>query len=75
MKSKPDCMVCLFQQALNTARVASSDPAVHARVLAHVAAYAATVALDQTPARLSKPARTTSKSAVRNRSFPCQLID
>lgn len=55
MKAKPECIVCLFSQALNTARVATADPDIHRRILARVAEYAATASLDQTPARLSKP--------------------
>lgn len=48
-------MACLFRQALNTARVATADPAIQERILKRTAEYAATAALDQTPARYSNP--------------------
>ncbi len=55
MKAQPDCVVCLFQQALNTARVATPDPVIQERILRRVAEYAAAAPLDQSPARYSTP--------------------
>jgi uncharacterized protein with ATP-grasp and redox domains len=28
MKAKPDCIACMFKQALNTSRVVTDDPAL-----------------------------------------------
>ena len=56
MKATPDCIPCLFRQALNTARIASADPRVHARILRQVAQSAARVSLAHTPAAYSQPA-------------------
>lgn len=56
MKAKPECFLCVFQQALNTVRLVSDDEEVHHRVLAAVAARMAEATLSQTPAGLSKPA-------------------
>jgi damage-control phosphatase, subfamily I len=47
-------MVCLFRQALNTIRVVSDDPAVHRRMLDHIAKEIPSMSLDQSPADLSK---------------------
>jgi uncharacterized protein with ATP-grasp and redox domains len=55
MRAEPDCVVCAFRQALNTARQASGDPSVHRRVLQRLAATPETFHLAQTPARLSQP--------------------
>ncbi|MBN1557330.1 MAG: DUF89 family protein [Lentisphaerae bacterium] len=57
MKAHPDCIVCMFRQALNTVRLVSDDTETHRRVLAALAArVAAGASLDQTPAALSQPA-------------------
>ena len=56
MKAKPDCIVCLFKQALNTARLVTDDPDVHRRVLGELARSVVDVTLDVTPAALSKAA-------------------
>lgn len=56
MKATPECMLCLFRQALNTARAVTSDESLQQRILTRVAAYAAQATLDQSPAQLSQPA-------------------
>ena len=56
MNSKPECIVCLFKQALNTAKVVTEDPAVHLEVLRRLTPRVAGATLDQTPALLSRPA-------------------
>ena len=56
MKSRPDCIICALQQALNTARRVTDDPVVHHDVLGRVAKILSTTSLDQTPAELSQPA-------------------
>ncbi len=55
MRSEPECFLCVFSQALNTARLASRDEGVHLEVLRAVAARMAAADLDQTPASLSQP--------------------
>ena len=54
MQAQPDCVVCVFRQALNTIRLVSDDPEVHRRLLARLAADISRVPLTQTPAALSK---------------------
>jgi damage-control phosphatase, subfamily I len=54
MKAQPDCVVCSYQQALNTARIATRNPALHAAVLRTLAERMRTASLDQTPAALSQ---------------------
>jgi len=56
MRAKPDCIVCMFRQALNTARLVSDDPELHLKVLARVAETVPGIAMDRTPANLSQPA-------------------
>lgn len=56
MKARPDCIVCMFQQALKTARVVSASEEEHLRVLSRIAELVAAPDLEQTPAALSKPA-------------------
>lgn len=55
MKARPDCIVCMFRQALNTARLVSDDPGVHLAILQGVAARVSGLSLDRTPANLSQP--------------------
>jgi len=55
MKAKPDCIVCMFRQALNTARLVSEDPGLHLEVLARVAETVPGIVMDRTPANLSQP--------------------
>ena len=59
MKAKPDCIVCMFRQALNTARLVSDDPDVHLRVLQALAERTTHTDLARTPAALSQPAYET----------------
>lgn len=54
MRARVDCIPCLFQQALNTARVATSDPALHEEVLRAVAERVRTRPLEDTPAGFSQ---------------------
>jgi len=54
MKARPDCVLCLFKQALNTVRFVTSDPRVHERVLRRVAAETSRQRLSQTPTALSQ---------------------
>lgn len=54
MHAKPECIPCLFRQALNTARLATKDEAQQVEILRRVAAHAAAASLAQTPARLSQ---------------------
>jgi len=54
MKAQPECIVCAFRQALNTARIVSRDPRIHAAVLARLASRTRLTDLRQTPAGLSQ---------------------
>ncbi|MBW2091824.1 MAG: DUF89 family protein [Deltaproteobacteria bacterium] len=56
MKAKPDCIACMFKQALNTVRFVTDDPEIQRRVLFRVAEAVAEMSLDMTPAILSKAA-------------------
>lgn len=57
MKAKPDCIVCMFKQALNTIRRVTDDEDVHRRALVELAGVVAGYAdLRVTPAALSQPA-------------------
>jgi len=56
MKAKPDCIACMFRQALNTARHVTDDPEIQRRVLFRLAEAVAGMSLDVNPAVLSKPA-------------------
>ncbi|MBW1710815.1 MAG: DUF89 family protein [Deltaproteobacteria bacterium] len=56
MKSKPDCIACMFKQALNTARFVTDDPEVQRKVLFKVAEAVAGMSLETSPAILSRPA-------------------
>ena len=55
MKAKPDCIVCVFRQALGAARLACDNPAQHLRVMQEVARWVAQTDLERTPASLSRP--------------------
>ena len=54
MKARPDCLLCLFNQALNTVRGVTDDAKVHERVLREVARVVARETLNQTPTALSQ---------------------
>ena len=56
MKTYPDCIPCLFRQALNTARAATDDVRLHAAVLKEVSRRVERLSLDNTPAGVSKTA-------------------
>ncbi|MCA1809827.1 MAG: ARMT1-like domain-containing protein [Lentisphaerae bacterium] len=55
MQSTPECLACLMRQALNTAGVATTDPALREQIMRRVARHAAQAPLEQTPAALSRP--------------------
>jgi uncharacterized protein with ATP-grasp and redox domains len=59
MKAKPECIVCVFRQALNTARIATNDVEIHRRILAELAANPCCLDLDQQPTRMSQPVYAT----------------
>lgn len=56
MKAKPDCIACMFKQALNTTRFVTDDPEVQRQVLFKVAEAVVRMSLDTNPAILSRPA-------------------
>ena len=55
MKAKPDCIPCMFRQALNTTRTVTDDPAVQARVLKILGRRLGRLSMKQSPAALSQP--------------------
>jgi len=55
MKAKPDCIVCMFRQALNTLRLITDDPEVHRKVLSKIARWISDTSLYDTPAGISQP--------------------
>ena len=56
MKTRPDCIPCLFTQALNTARQITRDPGVLLAVMRAVGRYVhESASLALSPAALSKP--------------------
>jgi uncharacterized protein with ATP-grasp and redox domains len=56
MKAKPDCIVCMFKQGLNTVRLVTDDTDTHLRVLSELGRHATDICINQTPAALSQPA-------------------
>jgi len=50
MKAKPECIACMFKQALNTTRVVTDDPDTLLTVMQRLAQRIATIDLDNTPA-------------------------
>lgn len=55
MKAKPDCIPCMFRQALNTTRTVTDDPAVQTRVLKTLGRRLGRLSMNQSPAALSQP--------------------
>ena len=55
MKSKVDCIPCMFRQALNTSRLVTKDQSVIRRIFAQVADWTKRISLDNSPATNSKP--------------------
>ena len=55
IKAKPDCIECMFRQALNTVRMVTGDEETHFRVMSELARRVAGASVDRTPAALSKP--------------------
>ncbi|MFW5856701.1 MAG: damage-control phosphatase ARMT1 family protein [Planctomycetota bacterium] len=54
MKALPDCIPCMFKQALNTVRATTDDPAVEQAVLQRLAGVVETLKMDDTPAGVSQ---------------------
>lgn len=54
MNATADCIACIFKQALNTARIASSDPRIQEAVLRRLAADLPDNPLNQSPAAFSQ---------------------
>lgn len=55
MQATHECLVCMLKQALNTARVATRDPAKQREVMNRVARLIPRISLRQTPAAMSQP--------------------
>ncbi|MEI6970643.1 MAG: ARMT1-like domain-containing protein [bacterium] len=58
MNTHPDCIPCLFRQALNTGRIAGGSPAVLGRILVEVARRIPGRSMRMSPAAYSQPAYT-----------------
>jgi damage-control phosphatase, subfamily I len=54
MKARPDCIACMFAQALNTAREVTADERIHGAVLQRLAERVARLDLANTPAFVSQ---------------------
>ena len=54
MEWKPDCILCLFRQALNTARLVTDDAELHTEILRDVAGQIPLSRRDISPAALSQ---------------------
>jgi uncharacterized protein with ATP-grasp and redox domains len=54
MKSELECILCLFKQGLNTARLVTADSHAHREIIDRIAASVEKIDLDQSPAELSK---------------------
>lgn len=67
MKARPDCIVCVFRQALDSARLATPDAGRHLRIMQEVARWMADTDLDRTPASLSRPLYATVVEHTGNR--------
>lgn len=55
MKAQPECLACMFRQALNTARAATPDPRAHTAILLRLARALSEVNMNRAPAAISKP--------------------
>lgn len=55
MKTQPECLACMFRQALNTARVATQDTRAHTEILRRLARVVPSMNMTRSPATLSKP--------------------
>jgi len=54
MRTSLDCLSCFIRQALDAARMVSTDPAVHERIVREVLRWASEMDLDQPPAVLGQ---------------------
>ena len=54
MKAQPECLACIFRQAINTAKIASEDQKVHETVIRTLAEEVKNMSLTQTPAAVSQ---------------------
>ena len=55
MKAQPECIVCLFKQALNTALVVTGNQSAHREILLRLAGEIPRMKKDISPAALSQP--------------------
>jgi len=66
MLAQPDCLVCAYRQAINTARIASSDPRRQIQVIEQLTNALEGISLNQTPAALSQNVYRIVTSVTRN---------
>ncbi len=67
MLAHPDCLVCAYRQALNTARIATRDPQRQLRVIEQLTEALDGISLNQTPAALSQNVYRIVAKITRNR--------
>lgn len=67
MLAQPDCLVCAYRQARNTARIATSDIRRQLRVIEELTETLDGISLNQTPAALSQNVYRLVSKVTRNR--------
>ena len=67
MLAQPDCLVCAYRQALNTARIATRNPQHQLRVIEQLTDALDGISLNQTPAALSQNVYRIVSQITRNR--------
>ena len=67
MLAQPGCLVCAYRQALNTARIATSNPQRQLRVIEQLTDVLDGISLNQTPAALSQNVYRIVTKITRNR--------
>jgi uncharacterized protein with ATP-grasp and redox domains len=67
MLAQPDCLVCAYRQALNTARIATRDPQRQLQVIEQLTEVLDGISLNQTPAALSQNVYRIVTQITRNR--------
>jgi len=55
LKTQPECLVCMFRQALNTVRVVTKDSKTHIEVLRQLARALPSMNMNLSPATIAKP--------------------
>lgn len=67
MHTRPDCIPCLFRQALHTASIASNNPRIHSDILIKLARRLPRRSMKMSPAAYCQPAYTIVSTVTRVR--------